>query len=1025
MPAIIPEKESIRFDGRHLPALTGIALMNKLQENFVCFLLALTEKKRALEDLRKSQEEYRTILRNFPNGSVFLFDRDLRYLIAEGEGLAAAGLSREMLEGKTIWEALPAKKSATIEPMYRAALAGEATFQEIPYAGLIYAVWVLPVKNDLGEIFAGMAMAQDITGRVRAEEERARLLAEERKARAEAEAAQRQITSIMERISDGFFALNRQWRFTYINPQAMQVLQRVGRARKREALTGSCIWEVFPETVRSKFFRECRRAVTEQVAVEFEEFYPQLNLWLEVHAYPDRDGLSVYLKDITERVRAEQALKFQADILTQVSDAVIAIDSEERITYWNKAAELLYNFSAGDVIGKPLQESHQYCWIDPSDERAAHEALATTGCWQGENIHIKKTGEKIYVESSVSQLKDEGGNVTGMVAAIRDITDRKRERALLAGQNRILELIATGVEIPEVLNFLARFIESQSEEAFCCIMLPEPNGKNLQCVAAPSLPESFARGADRLALAAGAYSWGGAEYSIESAIALDIGADPLWRDCRDLALAHGMQAGWSVPVRDAGGEIAGVLAVYCAGERQLSAQEWKLLEISARLAGIAIERQRTFCRLQQYAEELEKANRMKDEFLSTVSHELRTPLNAILGWTQLLLSRNFDETARKRALLTIERNAKSQVKVVEDILNVSRIVQGNFRLSARRLNPVRAIYAALDVVRPAAEAKNIRLVGDLDPSVGEVLADGDRLQQVVWNLLSNAVKFTPALGTVFIRLSAEMGHPAPGTENGTSGIEQNNQSPIQNPKSQIQNPKSSSAQIPIPCAQIQVRDTGTGIDPEFLPFVFDRFSQADSSTTRVKGGLGLGLAIVRHLVELHGGEVRAESGGIGQGATFTVRLPLLQSGGDLQPLSLEPPPLRPPNPKPLSGLRIVVVDDEAEICDLFAAILEQHGAEVRAVLSAADALSAIKKVKPDLLIADIAMPGEDGYTLLRKLRALESERGGFVPAIALTAYASKEDGKRALATGFQLHLPKPAEPDELVAAVASLAKPNG
>gem|GEM_PF-6472761 len=228
--------------------------MNKLQENFVCFILALTEQKRALEELRKSQEEYRTIVSNFTNGSVFLFDGELRYLIAEGEGLAAAGLSREMLEGKTIWETLPAETCATIEPIYRAAIAGEASFQELPYAGNIYAVWALPVKNDSGEIFAGMAMAQDITQRVRAEEERVQLLAEERKARAEAEAAQRQITSILERISDSFFALDRQWRFTYINPQAMQVLHKRGPARTREALTGSCIWEDKPAvpTLRCK-----------------------------------------------------------------------------------------------------------------------------------------------------------------------------------------------------------------------------------------------------------------------------------------------------------------------------------------------------------------------------------------------------------------------------------------------------------------------------------------------------------------------------------------------------------------------------------------------------------------------------------------------------------------------------------------------------------------------------------------------------------------------------------------------------
>lgn len=382
--------------------------------------------------------------------------------------------------------------------------------------------------------------------------------------------------------------------------------------------------------------------------------------------------------------------------------------------------------------------------------------------------------------------------------------------------------------------------------------------------------------------------------------------------------------------------------------------------------------------LRQQAETLAEANRLKDEFLAVVSHELRTPLNPILGWTQILRSRKLDESATARALETIERNAKLQKQLVEDLLDVSRIIQGKLSLTLSPTNLVPIIEAAIETVRAAVDAKAIQLKTLLDDSVGLVAGDADRLQQVVWNLLSNAIKFTPQGGKVQIQLSrvAES-------------------------------------------VEITVSDTGIGIKPEFLPYVFDRFRQENSSTTRTYGGLGLGLAIVRHLVELHGATVRVASPGEGQGTTFTVCLPLLEGSRD----EVEAGSTGKGNSEhqPLNGLQILVVDDHADTLELLVIALTEYGADVKAASSAREALEAFEQFKPDVLVSDIGMPGEDGYALIRQVRILEPEQGRNIPAVALTAYASESDRALALDAGFQTHLPKPVEPDKLVAAIAHLA----
>jgi PAS domain S-box-containing protein len=384
------------------------------------------------------------------------------------------------------------------------------------------------------------------------------------------------------------------------------------------------------------------------------------------------------------------------------------------------------------------------------------------------------------------------------------------------------------------------------------------------------------------------------------------------------------------------------------------------------------------------AEELREANRLKDEFLATVSHELRTPLTAILGWAHMLRVKRFDEKSSANALETIERNAHAQAQLIEDLLDVSRIIAGNLRLDIRQVEPGSFIETAVEALRPAAEAKGVRIQRVLDTGVVSVAGDPARLQQVVWNLLSNAIKFTPKGGSVQVRLERIDSH-----------------------------------------IEIAVSDTGAGIKAEFLPHVFERFRQADQKTTRQHGGLGLGLAIVRHLVELHGGTVEADSRGEGQGATFVVKLPVVAVyqkeivAGRVHPAAGDSLPAYV-YPERLDGLKVLVVDDEVDTRELFKAGIGQCGAEVVTAGSAREALATLQEMRPDLLISDIGMPGEDGYELIRKVRALPAARGGEIPAIALTAYARTEDRLRALRAGYQMHIVKPVELAELVAVMASL-----
>jgi signal transduction histidine kinase/ActR/RegA family two-component response regulator len=403
---------------------------------------------------------------------------------------------------------------------------------------------------------------------------------------------------------------------------------------------------------------------------------------------------------------------------------------------------------------------------------------------------------------------------------------------------------------------------------------------------------------------------------------------------------------------------------------------------------------RLLARERNARKEAETANRTKDEFLATVSHELRTPLNAISGWVQILRKKEFDPASIANGLEVIERNVKIQVKIIEDILDVSRIVTGKLSLSVTTVDLAPIIEGALESIRLAADAKGIKISNTLDADAGPVSGDPNRLQQVIWNIVSNAIKFTPRGGAIDVRLSRVDSQ-----------------------------------------AEIRVSDNGKGISPEFLPFVFERFRQADSTSARQHSGLGLGLAIVRHLVEMHGGTVHASSEGEGKGATFIVRIPFMavhvtkehvhqvaQPKENMQGSQLTTSDDSTINDvAQLRGLRALIVDDEPDAREMLRVMLGQFGIQVKTSASVQEALELLEKWKPDVLISDVGMPNEDGYALILQVRALSHERGGSIPAIALTGYSRLKDRSQLLAAGYHMHLSKPVELARLVSAIMSLS----
>ncbi|WP_395853693.1 ATP-binding protein [Cystobacter fuscus] len=575
-------------------------------------------------------------------------------------------------------------------------------------------------------------------------------------------------------------------------------------------------------------------------------------------------------------------------------------------------------------------------------------------------------------------------------AASGEADERDRVEARLAMQNRLLELVARGTPLPDMLHSITRAIEVLSPGMMASVLLLDDEGI-LHVGAGASLPPAYNAAVEGLAIGPTVGSCGAAAYSKRMVVVTDIGTHPNWAPYRDKMKEFRLQACWSGPILSSEGRVLGTLAMYYNEPRAPTEHELHLIQTMAHIASVAMEkanaeqeRERLLVRERLARHEAESASRMKDEFLSTLSHELRTPLTSILGWAQLLRTRAMSEDKRQRALETIERNARVQTQLIEDLLDISRIVTGKMRLEVRPVEPLPVLEAALDAVRPAAEARGIRLALRVAPDMGTLLVDAERLQQVVWNLLTNAIKFTPSGGQVVVRLDRGEGE-----------------------------------------ARLEVEDTGQGIEPSFLPHVFERFRQADSSTTRTHGGLGLGLAIVRHVVEMHGGSVSAHSEGRGRGSTFRVVLPLTPSGAPEPPpapraRSARSPGVPAAEAPSLEGIHVLVVEDAPDTRALLTEVLEGSRAQVTCAANAQEALALLHgPSRVDVLISDIGMAGEDGYELIRRLRA--QERGGErLPAVALTAFARSEDRWRSLAEGFDVHVAKPVNTSRLLSVVASL-----
>ena len=612
-----------------------------------------------------------------------------------------------------------------------------------------------------------------------------------------------------------------------------------------------------------------------------------------------------------------------------------------------------------DMLAYPREELMRLTYGDithPEDRaatRASFERLLAGQLHEDvvEKRCICRDGSVVWTRTSVTLLRDSAGKPRRFIGVVQDITRQKETAESLRRSDEFNRTIVESTrDCLQTLSLEGALLWSsaQGRETFC-------GGAEGDGLGKPWVELWHGTDRDEAAEAVRAAARGESG-SFVGQFAVD--GRPRW---------------WDVlvtPIRDARGRPESLLAVSRdITERVASEQERKLLLESERAARSSAER----------------ASQMKDDFLATLSHELRTPLGAILGWSQLLRRASLPPEEMRKGLETIERNARVQTQLIDDLLDMSRITSGKLRLDIQNVEPIAFIEAAVETVRPSADAKGIRLEKMLDPMTGPVAGDPHRLQQVVWNLLSNAIKFTPKGGKVQVMLARVNSH-----------------------------------------IEVSVADTGEGIEPAFIPHIFERFRQADASTTRRFGGLGLGLSIVKHLIELHGGRVRAASAGLGKGTTFTVEFPL-------PVVYREPSSESRAHPRGMSaalvdfvtldldGLRVLVVDDEADGRDLVKRVLSECRAEVLTAGSASEALALIEKGWPEVLVSDIGMPGIDGFELIRRVREMESATARRMPAIALTAFARSEDRTRALRAGYLVHVSKPVEPSELVATVASVA----
>jgi PAS domain S-box-containing protein len=739
------------------------------------------------------------------------------------------------------------------------------------------------------------------------------------------------IGRILESITDLFYQLDRDWRFTDVNRQTEL---RFGKTRNE--MIGRVIWEVFPQAVDSSLFHNFRRAAEENVPVHFEvasQIVP--GAFFEAHAYPSRSGLTVYLRDISERKQGEVTSHLLASIVESSEDAIISKDLDGKISSWNRGAERIFGYTADEAIGRNIT-----ILIPPDrleEEPAILERIrAGRYVEHFETVRRRKNGELIEISVSISPIRDEEGNIVGASKIARDVTAQRKAENEIRFQARLLDAVEQAV-IATNLEGTITYWNDFAERLY-------------------GWPAELALGASVMDLIPAVDAKEKAEEIFKTLKAGDSWSGEMLVKRRDGTVFPAMIT--DSPITNVEGDLIGIVGVSVdiAEEKETEAERKKLLE-----------------RAQRARNEAETANRLKDEFLATLSHELRNPLNVVIGYAEIL--RRSDES-RNDGFITriadvIRRNALAQSQLVSDLLDLSRLQMGKLSIKPQPVSLSTIVADAIETVKEEAEAKNISLNLNVADEVIIVYGDPVRLGQIAWNLLNNAVKFTLPGGQITISLSQ-------------SGSD----------------------------AQLTIEDSGQGISPGFLPHVFEIFRQADASSARRQGGLGIGLALVKQLTELHGGRVEAESEGVGRGAKFNVWFPVYSRGNALQ--SFE----RQTNTGVLNQKSILVVDDSSETTEMLSRLLQMEGAYVQTARSGLEALQYAESRKFDLVISDISMPEMDGYQLLQKLRELPSMVD--VPVLALTGYGRTSDVNRARKEGFAEHFTKPLDIEKLLQTVKAL-----
>jgi PAS domain S-box-containing protein len=954
----------------------------------------ITARRRAEEEARRWAEVFEHV-----QWGVVLGDAESGMLLTMNPAYARMhGYSVEELKGRPIADVFaPEVRDSLAEHVRTTVERGHNAVKSLHVRkdGSVFPVSIetTAIKDEQGRVLYMAAHVQDITERERVE--------------AELRRSEENYRSLLENANDIIYSHDLEGNYLSINRAGSEI---TGYTRE-EILGGLNIAQV----VAPEHLEHARRMTALKLGDSSPTVYSVdiiardgRRLTVEVSTRISyRDGVPVAVegiaRDVTERKRAEAELersKRQIEIILQgVAESIIAQDAEGRLVYANDMAARTMGFaSAEELLKVPAKEVVSLFEVfDEEGKPYPHELMpGRLALKEGRSAaavmryRFKGTGEERWSSVKATPVFDEEGRVRFAISIFQNITERRRAEEAQTFLAEAGGVIASSLDYETTLASVARMAVPVLAD-WCSVDVLEEDGSLRRLAVAHVDPKKV--------------EWA---YELQERYPPDMRAErgvpqvlrtgrpelyPLITDEMLVAGAvdeeHlqimreiGFTSAIIAPLVAQGRTLGAITFISAESGRRYGENELALAENLAHRAGIAVDN----ARLYRTARE---ANRLKDEFLATVSHELRTPLTAILGWASMLRRTEFDRETAQNALETIERNARAQNQIIEDLLDVSRIVTGKLRLDVRQVEPVSFIEAAVESVRPAAEAKGVQIRKSLGTGALALSGDPARLQQVVWNLLSNAIKFTPRGGEVEIRLGRA--------------------------ESQV---------------EIDVSDTGQGISREFLPYVFDRFRQADSSTTRRHGGLGLGLAIVRHLVELHGGSVSAESEGDGRGSTFKVTLPraAVYRRGEVEARGAHAAPSASAareSGNELRGLKVLVVDDEEDTRELLRAALGDCGAQVLVAATAREAVGLAASARPDVLISDIGMPDEDGFELIRRVRELPAESGGGVPAIALTAYARTEDRLRVLRSGYQMHVPKPVELAELVTVVASLVRRKG